>query len=531
MLRMIKEILKEKICNKCHKHKPLSEFDKDTAYKDGFKHICKECKKKEKKALMDRWARERENRTDRPTEKECKNCHQIKPINAFGKDKYYKIGISNFCKDCKKQRQQKMKEKWIQNRALNINVPQEKICRSCGQLLPRTYFTYNEFSKDGLNHICKSCVAQQRKQKKLLWRALRLIEKPVTHKICPICNRDLPVSAYYIIDGWKDGMSFYCKECTLSRHKFYIKRWDEERKKVKLTIHEKECIICHRLLPVNSFNKNKFWKDGFSAVCIECERKRKQEYIERWRKERNTSTKILTEQKCIKCHRILPITFFSANKKSKKGLSSECRECTVDRRNSYFIKWEKERQKLNEDTFSLFPSFEKKCPKCGKVLVLSNFYLTRRKKDGLNSICKECSRKMSKQFREKIKAIPKTIFPAEKICKKCERVLPYAAFTRNNSKRDGLNPICRECKNKIFKEYISRPGVHEKMIKNRREHNKIPEVRERQRKWARKYQKRPNVKQRRAAYYKVYNMRPEIKERRKKYSMEYKKKKKAKAII
>ena len=35
-----------KVCNKCKEHKPLSEFYKTNARKDGFEYQCKSCKKK-----------------------------------------------------------------------------------------------------------------------------------------------------------------------------------------------------------------------------------------------------------------------------------------------------------------------------------------------------------------------------------------------------------------------------------------------------------------------------------------------------
>lgn len=34
-----------KICNKCHKEKPITEFYKDKTHKDGFRSICKYCSK------------------------------------------------------------------------------------------------------------------------------------------------------------------------------------------------------------------------------------------------------------------------------------------------------------------------------------------------------------------------------------------------------------------------------------------------------------------------------------------------------
>jgi len=530
MLRMTEVVLEGKICTKCHQRKPLSEFDKDSAYTDGVRPLCKDCKKKKIRALTDRWTQERGKKTDLLTEKECKDCHQIKPMSAFGKDKYHKNGWSHICKDCKNQRQIILKEKWIRERNQDNDVPKEKICNICGQRYPRTQFTYFGNSKDGLSHTCKSCQAQQRKQKKLLWRAELRTKEPITHKLCPSCHRDLLVSAYYIMEGWKDGVSFYCRECTLRRQKVYAKKWEEERTQVKRTIREKECILCHKFLPVNRFYKNRYWKDGFSGVCIACERTRQQEYMERWGTERTTAQEILAEKKCIRCHRVLPITFFNMNNRRKDGLTSICKECEANRLITYAIKWAEERQYSKEDTFSLFPSFEKKCSTCGRVLTYSNFYPIKRRKDGLSSQCKECALKISKQSRKKRKATLKPVIPAEKSCKKCQRVLPYTAFTRNNDKRDGLNPVCRECKNKIYKEYIRRPKVHEKMIKYYREYSKRPEVRERQRKWARKYSKRPYVKQKRTEYFKKYLVRPEVKERRKKYIKEYYKKKKAQTV-
>ena len=79
-------LLKEKKCNSCHQVKPLSEFDKDSAYKDGIRPLCKDCKKKKIEGLVSQWAEEREKKTNLPTEKECKDCHQIKPISEFVKD-------------------------------------------------------------------------------------------------------------------------------------------------------------------------------------------------------------------------------------------------------------------------------------------------------------------------------------------------------------------------------------------------------------------------------------------------------------
>ena len=32
----------------------------------------------------------------------CKYCHKVKPLEAFSKDKYYKMGITHKCLACKR---------------------------------------------------------------------------------------------------------------------------------------------------------------------------------------------------------------------------------------------------------------------------------------------------------------------------------------------------------------------------------------------------------------------------------------------
>ena len=45
---------KEKECNKCHQIKPLSEFVKDEAFKEGYRPECKEYKYKRLKKLTEK---------------------------------------------------------------------------------------------------------------------------------------------------------------------------------------------------------------------------------------------------------------------------------------------------------------------------------------------------------------------------------------------------------------------------------------------------------------------------------------------
>lgn len=46
----------------------------------------------------------------------------------------------------------------------------------------------------------------------------------------------------------------------------------------KPVITEKNCNMCKNTMPVQSFNKNKATKDGFMAVCKDCNKKRNEMY-------------------------------------------------------------------------------------------------------------------------------------------------------------------------------------------------------------------------------------------------------------
>lgn len=519
-----KDISTEKECHGCHQVKPITEFSQYMGSKDGFDHLCKECKAKKQKEHILRWEKERAKRIDLPKEKECKSCHKIKPISEFGKDKHRKDGLYHVCKECKNKRHQRLIQRWEKKRSQKVDIPDEKTCIKCQRVLPVSQFTKSINYKDGLDNICKECWSQRRKENKARWREERL-RKPdsITQKKCPSCRRVLPISGFYKVDGRKDGLSFYCKECELKKQREYSQKWEEERSQRKTEPKEKECNICHRVLPISKFYKNRRFKDGINATCIECETKRKREYIVSWKENRDQKKDYPPEKECIKCHRVLPISHFNKNKRRKDGLTSACKDCEVKQQEKYIVKWAEERKQHQEDdSFTLFPTFEKRCNICKRILPTFQFYKNSRRKDGLSSNCIECELKIAKDLRiKRKKKRRKTVIPKEKFCKKCQRLLPSSEFHKNCDSSDGLAMYCRECKNKMYKEYRNRPEVHKRMLDYWKQHSKDPKVVQRRREWSREYSKRPYVKQKRKAYFKEYYARPEVKERRKQYLHEY----------
>jgi len=210
----------------------------------------------------------------------------------------------------------------------------------------------------------------------------------VVEKSCPSCDRILPLSSFYGTDYTKDGLRAYCIECELQYAELKV------------------CNICHRMLPVTEFHKSRRYKDGLLATCIDCQKTRLAEYIKQWKDSRNDSEEIIVAKECNVCREILPVSCFSKNKKHKDGLLGTCKDCIEARHQKYMVKWMNEQVERNIDfttEVSLFPSFEKKCFKCHKLLPITSFQRCSRKKDGFSSSCKDCKKTIAKESRKRIK--------------------------------------------------------------------------------------------------------------------------------
>ena len=96
-----------KKCSKCGELKSLSEFNKDSRTKDGYRNNCKACKQK-----FDGSYREikRLHRVNNPINydinpssimKKCSKCGKLKPLTEFNKDSKNKDGYRSDCKACK----------------------------------------------------------------------------------------------------------------------------------------------------------------------------------------------------------------------------------------------------------------------------------------------------------------------------------------------------------------------------------------------------------------------------------------------
>lgn len=100
-----------------------------------------------------------------------------------------------------------------------------------------------------------------------------------------------------------------------------------------MMIKEKQCTKCKRILPIEKFWLNRCQKDGYEHWCIDCLKKYRETMYKKLEKERSKIS--ITEKKCTKCQRILPISEFSPCRGFRDGYSLWCKKCRRDYTREY----------------------------------------------------------------------------------------------------------------------------------------------------------------------------------------------------
>lgn len=121
--------------------------------------------------------------------KVCKKCGRELPIGKFHKCKNMKDGYKNICKSCKRVEAREWRIRKINSRkvesteAFQANeepVAKTKICPKCGKELPVTSFYIDRKTKSGYASYCKACsvkaVYDSRKQQLENVKNLRIAE-------------------------------------------------------------------------------------------------------------------------------------------------------------------------------------------------------------------------------------------------------------------------------------------------------------------------------------------------------------------
>jgi hypothetical protein len=84
------------------------------------------------------------------------------------------------------------------------------------------------------------------------------------------------------------------------------------------------------------------------------------------------------------------------------------------------------------------------CSTCKIEKDASFFGKDKNRPDGLNPLCKDCKRIGGKEYQKRIKVRAKNI-PETKTCACCKIEKNASLFSRDASRKNGLNPYCKEC--------------------------------------------------------------------------------------
>ena len=99
----------------------------------------------------------------------------------------------------------------------------------------------------------------------------------------------------------------------------------------------------------------------------------------------------------------------------------------------------------------------KVCKKCGVAKALTEFSKGK-------AVCKPCRAKKGRDFRDS--NVSTYINPTYKKCGSCDEVKTYSEFRRKSDTRDGYQPYCKECANRISRDkrpqYADRQSAYNK---------------------------------------------------------------------
>jgi hypothetical protein len=207
-----------------------------------------------------------------------------------------------------------------------------------------------------------------------------------------------------------------------------------------MNIQRKACNKCKEEKDFDEFFKENRSKDGRRNTCKSCCKIWASERKERNIKQNEEMQEDKTRKKvCTKCQKDKIITEFYVRRESKDGRETICKSCC--KRILEAVK--------NERNVS------KTCNKCNEEKLVEEFFTDKSKKDGKRTICKLCCKKIQQEIQKKNLETKK---PAKgnKVCSKCFKDKPVTDYYRENTTLDGFKAKCKECSENdkaIYKKY------------------------------------------------------------------------------
>lgn len=149
----------------------------------------------------------------------------------------------------------------------------------------------------------------------------------------------------------------------------------------------------------------------------------------------------MSKKFCPSCKQELGADLFAKSSSTRDGFNWQCKSCHSARM--------KEMRKKNASLPAELPS-ERRCSTCKEIKLASGFNRSMVTHDGLCNVCKECERTYQnvRKERNKAKNAARTAYD-RKVCGCCQQELPPEAFGKDNSRKSGLNSLCRDCVSEV----------------------------------------------------------------------------------
>lgn len=142
---------------------------------------------------------------------------------------------------------------------------------------------------------------------------------------------------------------------------------------------------------------------------------------------------------CQGCVKEYPIRFFPVNNRPAESQQSYCYGCNYERHLA-----EKPYRRLNEHEHPA-TSEARRCRDCDTTLPASFFKLAPKVYGGRGRTCSACVGERQQRRRQKTYNVIDVHNAGPKMCRRCRKEKPAAAFTRDKRSRSGLRPRCKEC--------------------------------------------------------------------------------------
>jgi 5-methylcytosine-specific restriction endonuclease McrA len=152
---------------------------------------------------------------------------------------------------------------------------------------------------------------------------------------------------------------------------------------------------------------------------------------------------------CRECGQEKPLEDFYLDPKTKGKHRTKCKAC-----------WQKasaSRRKANQlrGKIPILLESEKICRKCKQQKPVTEFYIELSESDGFRDQCKDCCKKATAARREVYRQRGKIAVPLgyEKLCRGCGQIKPISEFSAEPSSGDGYRNKCKDCVKKMVKEW------------------------------------------------------------------------------